>query len=154
MTEAAQQRTLEELRQELLLLRDLANGALKRFGFVESEPAPEPLPAPVTVTRTYQPDEMMSIAEVAAKLCVTERTIRKYVAQQEIPHRKLGTGPRPPVRFYRGEIDAWIDGTALEVIENGVKPVGMAVERVPVMNPRQGQPVQRTPQLKRRLSYT
>jgi excisionase family DNA binding protein len=122
---------------------------------VEPQAAPEPLPVPA-LPRSYQADEMMSIAEVAAKLCVTERTIRSYVQRQQIPHRKLGTGRKPPVRFYRGELEAWIDGVALEVIDNGVKPVGMSVERkpVPVLNPRQGQPVKRTPQLKRRLSYT
>ncbi len=41
MTNEAQQRTMEELRQELSLLRDMANLALERFGMSESAPLPE-----------------------------------------------------------------------------------------------------------------
>ncbi len=154
MLDPTQQRTMEELRQELLWLRDLVQIALQRMGFEESEPKPAPLPVP-TATRTPAPDEMIDAAAVAAMLHLTERSIRKYVSQQSIPYRKLGNGVRSRVRFIRSEIAAWVDGAALRVIENGVTVEGAIVAAPPVaVNPGKGRPIKRTPQLKRRLSYT
>jgi excisionase family DNA binding protein len=61
-------------------------------------------------------EAMITIAEVATMCNVTERTIRALVAKKKIPHRKLGTGKKPPVRFYPSEVQAWIDthGVKLE----------------------------------------
>jgi len=53
-------------------------------------------------------EELMTIVEVARCTRLTVATLRKYVARECIPFRKLGAA----VRFRPSEIQAWIDERA------------------------------------------
>jgi excisionase family DNA binding protein len=62
----------------------------------------------VTATTQQPQDALMTVQEVASYLNVTERTIRQWVADKKIPHRRLGS--KGPVRFFRREVDKWSKG--------------------------------------------
>ena len=52
------------------------------------------------------PHELLTIQELASYLRVTVRTLRTWVEQKKIPHRRIGCH----IRFSRAEIDAWSKG--------------------------------------------
>jgi excisionase family DNA binding protein len=62
---------------------------------------------------THLNDDFLDIAEVAAWLHITERHVRRLVAENRIPKHKIGG----LVRLRRSEINAWIDS-------NGQGPSG------------------------------
>jgi excisionase family DNA binding protein len=54
------------------------------------------------------PEEgLMTIAEVATRLSVSEKTIRRYVERGELPALRLGH-ERGPLRIDRAELTAWL----------------------------------------------
>ena len=50
---------------------------------------------------------LMTVAQVAERYAVSERTVRGWVHRREIPHRKLGTSPKAALRFDPDELDRW-----------------------------------------------
>jgi len=54
--------------------------------------------------RTYVNDDFLNIAEVAAWLHITERHVRRLVAENRIPNHKIGG----LVRLRRSEIHDWL----------------------------------------------
>ena len=64
-------------------------------------------------------ENMITIEDVARRLNLTERSIRTLIANNEIPYRKLGSGKKPPVRFYPSEVEAWIDKRGVKVVLRG-----------------------------------
>ena len=68
---------------------------------------------------------LIDVATLAVHLGLTERTIRRKVAQGEIPHYKIGNS----IRFDPVEIEAWLKGCRVAAhvpktasAENGMKP--------------------------------
>jgi hypothetical protein len=55
-------------------------------------------------------DELMTAHEVAARLRVTLGAVANYekLDKNPLPVHRLGTGPRAPKRYVRGEVEAWI----------------------------------------------
>jgi excisionase family DNA binding protein len=53
-------------------------------------------------------ESLMTIFEIADITKIKVATLRKYVARDAIPYRKLGAA----VRFRPSEIDAWIESKA------------------------------------------
>ena len=82
----------------------------------------------------------MSIEELAKYLSVAEKTIRKWVLNENIPYRKI----QKVIRFRLSEVERWIesggklplvkdeadsaDGAALEAVSGG--ETGAALDRV------------------------
>ena len=54
-------------------------------------------------------ETLITIAELAALLKVTEAAVRKWVLKKEIPYHKLGK----LVRFRPVEIECWVDGGSM-----------------------------------------
>ena len=54
---------------------------------------------------------LIDVATLAEHLGLTERTIRRKVAQGEIPHYKIGNA----IRFDPAEIQAWLETTRVAV---------------------------------------
>ena len=46
------------------------------------------------------------VEDVAKHFGVQPRTVRRWVKETDIPHRKVG-GPKGPLRFNLAEVDAW-----------------------------------------------
>lgn len=57
------------------------------------------------MTATNRPDPLLDVEEVAQRLGVTVRLVRRNVAAREIPFIKL----RRLLRFDPAEIDAWVE---------------------------------------------
>jgi predicted DNA-binding transcriptional regulator AlpA len=55
-------------------------------------------------------DELMTAHEVAARLRVTLGAVASYekLTDNPLPVHRLGSGPRAPKRYVRGEVEAWI----------------------------------------------
>ena len=49
----------------------------------------------------------MTIAEVAAYLRVTTRTVHRYIKDGGLPYHQPGLGIRAPLRFDRTEVETW-----------------------------------------------
>ena len=63
-------------------------------------------------------DEFLDIAGVAAWLHITQRHVRRLVAENRIPNHKIGG----LVRLRRSEIDAWVDANGRGPGGNGHDP--------------------------------
>jgi excisionase family DNA binding protein len=50
----------------------------------------------------------LTVAEVAARLGIDERTVRRWIVSGRLPAIQLG-GPRAPVRIPVDEFDAWLE---------------------------------------------
>ena len=50
-------------------------------------------------------ETLMTIADLAEKMRLTESTIRKYVLEKSVPYIKIGAA----VRFRPTEIEQWMD---------------------------------------------
>ncbi len=55
---------------------------------------------------TDRNDDFLDIPELARWLNITERHVRRLVAESRIPNHKMGA----LVRFRRSEIEDWLDG--------------------------------------------
>ncbi len=51
--------------------------------------------------------EILTIAEVAAYLRVTTRTVHRYIKDGGLPYHQPGLGIRAPLRFDRTEVETW-----------------------------------------------
>jgi excisionase family DNA binding protein len=56
-------------------------------------------------------EALIDLKEVAARLGVTERFVRRLVFERRIPHLKVGR----LLRFAPSELDAWLDDTRRDV---------------------------------------
>lgn len=50
----------------------------------------------------------LTVAEVAARLGIDERTVRRWILSGRLPAVQLG-GPRAPVRIPSDELRAWLE---------------------------------------------
>ena len=68
-----------------------------------------------------QPDEILTIDEVAAYLKAGKRTVYRLAANGKLPAFKLGG----TWRFSRADIDAWIKQQSMDGLDGRVDEVGM-----------------------------
>ena len=57
----------------------------------------------------------LTVEQVAERLHISVRTVRERTRLAQIPHRKLAGQRR--CLFLADELDAWLDGTPLHVVE-------------------------------------
>lgn len=50
---------------------------------------------------------LLTVAQVAERYALSPRTVEDMVYRRTIPYRKLGAGPKAPVRFDPDELDRW-----------------------------------------------
>jgi excisionase family DNA binding protein len=53
------------------------------------------------------PDELLTVAEVAAELKITEATVRRWINEEKLPARRLA-GPGSEFRVLRRDLDAML----------------------------------------------
>lgn len=63
----------------------------------------------------FEAEAMMDINDVAALLNTTVRHIRRLVAERRIPFHKIGG----KVRFWRHDVEAWVDATLVPAKPSG-----------------------------------
>lgn len=58
----------------------------------------------------FDENGLMTAQEVAERLRVTLASVAAYEKLEEnpLPVHRLGTGPKAPKRYVRGEVEAWI----------------------------------------------
>ena len=88
---------------------------------------------PVTTSRS----PFLTVPDVASRLRCSVRSVHDLTRFRRIPHRKLPGGRR--ILFLQAELDAWVDGAALEVVD---RPEGGRIVR-PVVSP-ESPPARRT----------
>jgi excisionase family DNA binding protein len=49
------------------------------------------------------------VREVAARLNLWEKTVRKRIANGELPATRLGESPKAPIRVAAGALDQWLN---------------------------------------------
>jgi excisionase family DNA binding protein len=49
-------------------------------------------------------DELLTVAEIAAWLRITPRTVYRFIRHAQLPYRRVGA----QYRFLRREVDAWL----------------------------------------------
>jgi excisionase family DNA binding protein len=49
-------------------------------------------------------DELLTVAEIAAWLRITPRTVYRFIRHAQLPDRRVGA----QYRFLRREVDAWL----------------------------------------------
>jgi excisionase family DNA binding protein len=54
-------------------------------------------------------ERLLSIPEVAVKLNLSISSVRRLIAQGDIPAVKLGRAPNSSVRVYPSELACWLD---------------------------------------------
>ena len=59
----------------------------------------------MSITVSHDRDHLLDVAELAARLAVSERFVRRLVSERRIPYLKVGYF----VRFQPYEIDQWIE---------------------------------------------
>jgi excisionase family DNA binding protein len=55
----------------------------------------------------------LTVPEVADRLSVSVRTVRRRIDLGEIPAVRLGSGPQPPVRVDPADLEAWLSAHKL-----------------------------------------
>src|SRR5881296_1666036 len=68
----------------------------------------EGLPTMERMSADTQVRRLLTIREVAARLSLSESTVRRRIEMGELPAHRLGSGPQPPVRVDPDELEAWI----------------------------------------------
>ncbi len=61
-------------------------------------------------TDSSSPPALWDIAALARRLCVTERFVRRLVAERRVPYCKVGKF----IRFDPERIDAWLASTSID----------------------------------------
>jgi len=62
---------------------------------------------------------LLDVNETARFLHLSTFEIYRLSAARKIPHYRLGTGPRPRIRFSSVEIDAWLQGQHITARDEG-----------------------------------
>jgi len=65
------------------------------------------------MSTAVQPRPLLTVPEVADRLGVSTRTVRRRIESGELAAVRLGSGPRAPIRIERGKLDAWLSGHSL-----------------------------------------
>ncbi len=66
------------------------------------------------MTTVARDRRLLTIREVATRLNVSESTVRRLIADDELPSLQLG-GRRKAIRIDESEFDAWLYGERLSV---------------------------------------
>ena len=75
---------------------------------------PERLPSMERMSTDTQMRPLLTIPEVAARLNVSESTVRRRIEEGDLPALRLGRGPQPPVRIDPTALEAWLLASLLE----------------------------------------
>jgi excisionase family DNA binding protein len=67
---------------------------------------------------------LLSLPEVAARLNVSEATVRRKIEAGDIPAVRLGTGPQAPVRVDPDELERWLFAPPPMAPANEAAPLG------------------------------
>ena len=70
-------------------------------------------------------ENLMTIADVAEKMSLTEWAIRRYVQQKTIPYLKIGAA----VRFLPSEVEEWIKANRKPQKPKATKKTGLPYGR-------------------------
>jgi excisionase family DNA binding protein len=71
------------------------------------------MPATQDANPARTPDtdtELLTVAEVAQRLKVSAKTVRRRIAAEEIPVVRLGDGDHAPIRIPKVALDGWLKG--------------------------------------------
>jgi excisionase family DNA binding protein len=60
------------------------------------------------MTPAVQSRPLLTVSEVADRLSVSIRTVRRRIEAGEIRAVRLGSGPQPPVRIDPAELESWL----------------------------------------------
>src|ERR1043166_8031709 len=77
-------------------------------------------------SETHDLPEVLSFAEAAKFLCVSERTLRRWVAEKVVPHAKVGG----LIRFRRIALQAWLEAAERQTMA-GVPTIQQPSTEVP-----------------------
>lgn len=77
------------------------------------------------------PDELLTVAEVAAELKVTEATVRRWINEDKLPARRLA-GPGSEFRVIRRDLDAMIGIAPQPERERSKRPFTSTAARISV----------------------
>jgi excisionase family DNA binding protein len=66
---------------------------------------------------THSAPEWLKIDEAAKLVGLGRRTIERYVQSGEIPHGRVGRGPKARIRIEQRELEAWLRRNAEAVSE-------------------------------------
>lgn len=61
-------------------------------------------------------DKLLTIKDLCEKFRVSPSVIYEKVANKEIPHIRLGSGPKAPIRFNEKDIEAWVESLQVKAI--------------------------------------
>lgn len=61
-------------------------------------------------------DKLLTIKDLCERFRVSPSVIYEKVTNKEIPHIRLGTGPKAHIRFREKDIEAWIDSLKVNAI--------------------------------------
>lgn len=61
-------------------------------------------------------ENLLTIKDLSEKFKVSTYIIYEKVARKEIPHIRLGTGPKAPIRFREKDIEAWVESLHVNAI--------------------------------------
>jgi excisionase family DNA binding protein len=53
-------------------------------------------------------NQLLTVAQVAEDLGLSEQTVRRTIASGELPAIRLGLGPKTPIRVIPEELRAWL----------------------------------------------
>jgi excisionase family DNA binding protein len=59
-------------------------------------------------TTLVQPQNLLTVGEVAERLKVSRWSVYRRVEAGELPAVRLGSGPRAPIRVDERELEAWL----------------------------------------------
>ena len=63
------------------------------------------------MTTTHDPARpLLTVPEVAGRLRVSVKTVRRRIEAGELPAVRIGSGTRAPVRVDEAELDEWLYG--------------------------------------------
>jgi excisionase family DNA binding protein len=61
-------------------------------------------------------NDLLTIKDLCDRFKVSSSVIYEKVANKEIPHIRLGTGPKAPIRFKEKDIEAWVESLKVGAI--------------------------------------
>lgn len=61
-------------------------------------------------------ETLLTIKDLCERFKVSPSVIYEKVENKEIPHIRLGTGPKAPIRFREKDIEAWIESLKVNAV--------------------------------------
>jgi excisionase family DNA binding protein len=68
----------------------------------------------------------LTLKDLCDRFQLSPSVIYEKVANKEIPHIRLGTGPKAPIRFREKDIEAWIESLKVGAVVRPWKKFQMA----------------------------